>query len=66
MPINLGTVDRSIRIVVGLVFIALAFMPGLGTIEMSASALVGIILVLTAAIRFCPLYRLVGLRTCKQ
>lgn len=65
MTVNLGSADRVIRIVLGLVLIALAFTAGLGTLGTILSAVVGGVLVVTALMRFCPLYRLIGVRTCK-
>jgi len=66
---NVGTADRVIRIVLGVILIAAPF---LTTSELWANplalwgaVLVGAILVLTSAVRFCPLYRLVGANTCR-
>lgn len=69
MNANLGNPDRLIRVLLGL---ALFFMPLLNIPAIWSTALlaygsmaVGLVLVLTAVFRFCPLYRLVGLSTCK-
>lgn len=68
MKANIGTVDRIIRLVAGLVLIALAVVPGLGLTGGAALhwvlGIVGVVLVATAAMRFCPAYRLLGLSTC--
>ncbi len=56
---NLGTLDRVLRIVVGLVLIALVFVG-----PQTPWGWVGVIPLATALIGWCPLYRLVGLRTC--
>jgi hypothetical protein len=52
---NIGTVDRWIRIIVGVVLIALAISGNIG-----AWGWIGIIPLATALINFCPLYRLIG------
>lgn len=69
MTVNVGAVDRILRLALGLVLIAL---PYLTQFELWANPLarfglpiVGLVLVVTAAVKFCPLYRIVGLRTCK-
>ena len=58
MTKNVGTVDRALRIVVGLVLLALVFV-GPKTLW----GLVGIVPLLTALVSFCPLYRLLGICT---
>lgn len=70
MSCNVGTLDRLLRLAAGLILIALPFVaPQLaesgGGAALYALPVLGAVLVLTAAVRFCPLYRLVGLRTCK-
>lgn len=69
MTANVGTIDRIIRLLIGLAAIALVFVgplagPGWGW-ERIALAAVGAIMLATSAIKFCPAYRLFGLRTCK-
>ena len=58
MKFNVGGVDRMLRIVVGLVLIALA---ATGTVGWWGW--LGIIPLLTGVVRFCPLYPLVGINT---
>lgn len=69
MTANLGNVDRILRAVVGL---ALLFAPLLNMPPVWASASlaytsmgVGLVLLATALFRFCPLYRVFGMSTCK-
>jgi hypothetical protein len=59
MKLNVGGMDRILRIVVGLVLIALA---ATGTVGWWGW--LGVIPLLTGMMRFCPLYSLVGLNTC--
>lgn len=56
---NAGTLDRTIRIVLGLAVLSLAFIG-----PRTPLAYVGIVPLVTGLIGFCPLYRLVGLNTC--
>jgi hypothetical protein len=69
MTANIGTIDRILRIVLGLVLIALPFISGLALfqsgIAVAVSVILGIVMLATSATRFCLLYRLVGIRTCK-
>jgi hypothetical protein len=58
MKCNVGTMDRAIRIIAGLVLIALA---ATGTIGMWGW--IGIVPVLTGVFRFCPAYPLLGINT---
>jgi hypothetical protein len=59
MKSNVGGIDRILRIVVGLVLIALA---ATGTV--GAWGWIGVVPLLTGAFGFCPAYRLIGLSTC--
>ncbi len=58
---NIGTVDRVIRIIVGLVLIGLA-----ATDRIGVWGYIGVVPLLTAFVRFCPAYALFGLRTCRE
>lgn len=66
MTVNVGTLDRLARAVIGLACIALIFIGPFAEAGWPRYALgiVGAIMLLTAAIKFCPLYRVLGLRTC--
>jgi sulfite exporter TauE/SafE len=61
---NVGTVDRVVRIIVGLALIAFA----LGYIAPGASlrwiGWIGVIPLATAILGTCPLYSLLGMSTC--
>lgn len=69
MTINLGSIDRALRLILGLALIAAPFLSGLAMFETNTasavSVFVGTVLIATSAMRFCPLYRIFGLRTCK-
>lgn len=66
---NVGNLDRIVRILVGALLIALPYFymaPMMGNpIIRWGSLIVGAVLILTALVRFCPLYRLIGVNTCK-
>jgi hypothetical protein len=59
MKNNVGGIDRLLRLAVGLLLVALALTGGIG-----AWGWIGLVLVATAAFRFCPLYTLLGFSTC--
>jgi Protein of unknown function (DUF2892) len=64
MKANVGTVDRIIRAVVGLAALLGAVAIGSGSVAFVLLMVVGAILLVTAAVGFCPLYRVLGLNTC--
>ncbi len=59
MKINVGTPDRVLRVVIGLVLIALA---ATGTVGWWGW--LGVVLLATGLFRFCPAYALLGVNTC--
>ena len=59
MQANVGTADRIIRIVAGLVLIGLA---ATGTI--GPWGYIGIVPLATGLFRWCPAYKLLGMNTC--
>lgn len=69
---NVGPIDRVIRILIGAIAIALPFLPqtaGSSAFEYLVFkygiVVVGVVLILTAVVRFCPAYRLIGVNTCR-
>jgi ABC-type transport system involved in cytochrome bd biosynthesis fused ATPase/permease subunit len=66
MSRNVGTADRALRALIGILALAGAFALGWFSGWMVwAAAAVGVIMLGTAAVGFCPLYRLVGINTCR-
>lgn len=57
---NLGTADRAARLIFGALLIIGALM-GYGTWMW-----IGVILLVTGLINNCPLYRILGISTCKR
>jgi len=65
MGCNVGKGDQIFRFVLGIVLLLAYFLGWVGGAWGVVSLIVGIVLVATAAVRFCPLYRLLGLNTCE-
>jgi len=59
MSLNVGSWDRVLRVVVGLVLIALA---ATGTVGLWGW--IGVVPVATGLFGFCPAYSLLGIKTC--
>jgi Inner membrane protein YgaP-like, transmembrane domain len=57
---NVGTIDRALRVAVGVVLIALVFVG-----PQTPFGWIGLVPLITALIGWCPLYRLVGLNSCR-
>ncbi|MEH6727086.1 MAG: DUF2892 domain-containing protein [Hyphomicrobiales bacterium] len=66
---NVGSVDRIIRFIVGAVLIILPFLSSSAFLSGPVMAwllpLVGVVLIATAFLRFCPIYKILGIKTCK-
>ena len=61
---NMGGMDRGIRAIVGIILLALYFM---GTVSGAlgwVALIVGVALLATAALGWCPPYSLLGINTC--
>lgn len=67
---NVGSLDRTIRLVAGFILIILPFLSSSaflsGPIMTWFVMAVGLILIATAILRFCPIYRVLGVQTCKS
>lgn len=61
MNANVGNVDRIVRIVAGLLILSLLFL-----LDGPARwwGLIGIVLLVTGFVRFCPAYAILGMNTC--
>lgn len=59
MPRNEGTLDRVLRVIVGLVLLSLVFVG-----PKTMWGLIGLIPLLTGLAGYCPLYQILGLSTC--
>jgi hypothetical protein len=64
MPVNMGTIDQYVRIVIGLALVAYALQDGLSIQGWHwAAGLIGLVLLVTAFFRSCPLYQALGVAT---
>ena len=60
MPVNMGTIDQYVRIVLGLALIAYAFQDGLAIQGWHWVGLLGVVPLATAFFKSCPLYTVAG------
>lgn len=58
---NVGTIDRAIRIILGLFLLAITMVG-----PQTPWGYIGIIPLLTGIFRTCPLYSLIGVNTCAK
>ena len=63
---NESNLDRGLRAIAGLALAIAAFAVGAGSTVGIVLIVLAAILLVTAAVGFCPLYRLFGLRTNKE
>ncbi len=59
MTCNVGTVDRTFRIILGLALLSLVFVG-----PQTLWGLIGLVPLLTGLARFCPAYGIAGVNTC--
>jgi len=68
MTTNVGTIDRIFRFVLGIVLLAAPFVSGLALFDSPVATVIaviaGVVMLGTSAMKFCPLYRIFGIRTC--
>ena len=57
---NEGSIDRALRVTLGLILIAMVFVG-----PKAAWGWVGLVPLITGLVGFCPLYRLIGVNTCR-
>lgn len=61
MKMNMASWDRAARVVVGLILIALALTGTIGV-----WGWIGVVPVLTGLVGSCPMYSILGIKTCKS
>ena len=64
MSINVGFIDRTVRVIFGLALIAFAIPLGFPQTGWNWVGWIGLIPIVTALLGVCPLYSLLGLSTC--
>lgn len=69
MTTNVGTFDRAFRLIVGVALFAAALSGAIAlfdnTVVKYIAMIVGLVLAATSVFRFCPIYVLFGIRTCR-
>ncbi len=70
MSPNVGPVDRTLRATLGAVLLFLAFLSGLplfaAPLFQYGAAVIGVVMLATSAFKICPLYSLLGVKTCNH
>lgn len=59
MPRNEGTLDRALRVILGLILLSLVFIG-----PQTLWGLIGLVPLATGLMGYCPLYQIIGLNTC--
>ena len=59
MEKNVGGLDKLVRVIVGIALIAMVFVG-----PKTAWGWIGVVPLATAALSWCPLYTVIGLKTC--
>ena len=59
MKSNMGSIDRALRVIVGLILVGLALTGTVGW-----WGWLGVVPIVTGAIGNCPLYSIIGVNTC--
>lgn len=66
---NVGSIDRIVRAILGIALLWFAFFSGLPLADSLAfkygAAILGIVMLVVAVVRVCPIYSIFGLTTCK-
>ena len=65
MTVNEGTIDRVLRVIVGLGLIALAlgYIPGMAATPLGW---IGVVPLVTGLVGWCPAYSIFGISTCRR
>lgn len=70
MTANVGTIDRVLRAALGIVLLYLVFISGLPLFAEPlfkyGALVVGVVMLATSTLKLCPLYSIVGIKTCKN
>lgn len=63
MTHNVGTLDRTLRIIIGVVLLGYAMKIGFPDTGWNWAGWIGVVPILTALVRVCPAYSILGIRT---
>lgn len=64
MTCNVGNIERTIRIVLGIALIGIGYLAALPSWAAMATYVVGAVALVTGAWGFCPAWKLFGINTC--
>jgi hypothetical protein len=64
MSCNIGGIERTIRINLGLILLLIGYFAGLPTWGAVVAYLLGAVALVTGAVKFCPLWLMLGINTC--
>lgn len=68
MTTNVGTIDRILRAALGIVSLYLAFFSGIAFFDAAlykyGAAVIGVVMLATSTLKMCPIYSILGLKTC--
>ncbi len=62
---NVGGIDRTARIVLGLLFLSIGLFGNLGAVGKTISFVLAAVGLITGFLNYCPLNALLGINTCK-
>ncbi len=72
MKKNVGSTDRIVRLILGVAFLVIGFLPYIGgssfmgdLAQLLVFGILGIVSIITGLLNHCGIYRLVGINTCK-
>ncbi|MDQ6990158.1 MAG: DUF2892 domain-containing protein [Mariprofundaceae bacterium] len=63
---NLGGIDRIVRLLAGVALIAGGFLAGIEAPWNDVAMGAGVVFILTSMIKFCPLYKILGINSCPR
>jgi len=64
MSCNIGGLERTIRISLGVILLLIGYLARLPTWGTVVVYLLGAVALITGAVRFCPLWLVLGINTC--
>jgi hypothetical protein len=65
MKKNMGSIDKTIRLLVAVLLVVLYFLGVVEGVVGTIALIVAAVFILTSVISFCPLYAVFGINTCK-
>lgn len=66
LPRNMGAIDRVIRGAIGVILLAAVVMSIVAGTAAWVVGIIGAVLLATSVLAFCPLYPLIGMKTCSD